>query len=150
MGVTTLSGNELLKARTGRGVGGHLSYATSRYSLGGSKLSPKAQEVQKQLKEHGLIKAGRTPIVLSSDEALGEDGRRRKAMDEESSNPVKKIWMGEEKEGWKEKRLREEQEALDDGRGYGGLIMDQIKEVWYGSEKKMEEVKAEDEKRIVK
>ncbi|GAM35074.1 hypothetical protein TCE0_015r03089 [Talaromyces pinophilus] len=43
---------------------------------------------------------------------------------------AQKIWMGSETENWKEKRLREEQEALDEGKGYGDLIMDHIWEVW--------------------
>lgn len=38
--------------------------------------------------------------------------------------------MGQEEEGWMEKRLREEQKALEEGKGYSGLIMDQIWEVW--------------------
>lgn len=42
----------------------------------------------------------------------------------------KKLWMGSESEGWKERRVREEREALEEGRGYAGLILDQIWEVW--------------------
>ncbi|CRG83663.1 hypothetical protein PISL3812_01018 [Talaromyces islandicus] len=41
-----------------------------------------------------------------------------------------KIWMGAETEGWKERRLREEQQALAEGKGYGDLIMEHIWEVW--------------------
>jgi hypothetical protein len=41
-----------------------------------------------------------------------------------------KIWLGGETEGWKERRLREEQKALEEGKGYGDLIMDHIWEVW--------------------
>lgn len=41
-----------------------------------------------------------------------------------------KIWMGGESEGWKERRLREEQQALAEGKGYGDLIMEHIWEVW--------------------
>jgi hypothetical protein len=41
-----------------------------------------------------------------------------------------KIWMGAETEGWKERRLREEQQALAEGKGYGDLIMEHIWDVW--------------------
>ena len=57
-----------------------------------------------------------------------------------------KLWMGSEKVGWKEKRLREEREALEEGRGYGGLIMDQIWDVWtWGKGKEEEEEEGEED-----
>ena len=57
---------------------------------------------------------------------------------------AKEIWMGGEKEGWKERRLREEQEKINQGEGYGSMIMDQIWEVWNWGEKKGEEIKDKD------
>ena len=52
--------------------------------------------------------------------------------------------MGGETEGWKERRLREEQEKINQGEGYGSMIMDQIWEVWnWGDKNKAEEVKDE-------
>jgi hypothetical protein len=46
-----------------------------------------------------------------------------------------RLWMGGEKEDWKERRLEEERRALESGRGYGDLIMQQVKEVWKGEGK---------------
>ncbi|KXX75282.1 Exocyst complex component SEC3 [Madurella mycetomatis] len=43
-----------------------------------------------------------------------------------------RLWMGGEKEGWKERRLEEERQALERGEGYGELIMRQVREVWKG------------------
>lgn len=43
--------------------------------------------------------------------------------------------MGEEKDGWMKRRAENEKVKLEDGVGYAGLIMEQIKEVW-GVEKK--------------
>ena len=57
---------------------------------------------------------------------------------------LKRLWMGQETEGWKERRLQEEREALKDGRGYSGLIMDQVWEVW--NQKKSESNDRKDEK----
>jgi hypothetical protein len=54
--------------------------------------------------------------------------------------------MGNEGDDWKQKRDQKEKEALEEGRGYGGLIMDQIWEVWNWGRDKAEEVKEIDEK----
>ncbi len=59
---------------------------------------------------------------------------------------LEKVWMGDEGADWKAKRDQREREALEDGRGYGGLIMDQIYEVWGWGKEKAEEVKEVDEK----
>ncbi|EER25238.1 hypothetical protein D8B26_007853 [Coccidioides posadasii str. Silveira] len=57
----------------------------------------------------------------------------QKGAEKEDGGPVlaelgKKIWMGEETEGWKEKRMEEERKALEEGKGYGDLIMDHIRD----------------------
>jgi hypothetical protein len=54
---------------------------------------------------------------------------------------LEKVWMGDETKGWRERRMREEQKRLESGEGYWDLIMDQIKEVWRGEAKKVEELK---------
>ncbi|KAK4103817.1 hypothetical protein N658DRAFT_465460 [Parathielavia hyrcaniae] len=76
--------------------------------------------------------------------ALMEAERKRRAEAEGREyvpkSPVagglERWWMGGETEGWKERRLEEERRALESGKGYGGLIVDQIKEVWSGEGKK--------------
>ncbi|EEP79999.1 predicted protein [Uncinocarpus reesii 1704] len=40
----------------------------------------------------------------------------------------KKVWMGGETEGWRERRMEEERKALEEGKGYGDLIMDHIRD----------------------
>ena len=61
------------------------------------------------------------------------EGREYKARDRRGL--WERIWMGGEQEGWKERRLEEERRALESGRGYGGLIMDQLSEVFGGGGK---------------
>lgn len=61
---------------------------------------------------------------------LAQEQQDRKDRHEKDGGVLTKIWMGDEKEGWKEKRLEEEKKALESGKGYGSLIMDQIWEVW--------------------
>ncbi|KAL8803371.1 MAG: hypothetical protein Q9223_005992 [Gallowayella weberi] len=46
---------------------------------------------------------------------------------------ARRLWYGSETGNWKEKRMREEREALEEGRGYGGLIGDAVREVFGGS-----------------
>ena len=53
------------------------------------------------------------------------------------------------REDWKERRLKEEQEKLDQGEGYGGMIMDQIWDVWNWGEKKAEKLESKD-KQVVR
>jgi hypothetical protein len=48
-------------------------------------------------------------------------------------------------EDWKQQRLREEQEKLDQGEGYWDMIKDQVWQVWNQEENKMEELKEKDE-----
>ena len=43
---------------------------------------------------------------------------------------LQKMWMGEEKEGWKERRIEEEKKALEEGKTYTDMIYEQIWDVW--------------------
>lgn len=57
---------------------------------------------------------------------------------------VDKIWMGDQGDDWQIKRAEREREVLQNGEGYGTLIMDQIKEVWTGKKKNEDEEKEEE------
>ena len=84
----------------------------------------KARDVQERLKREKLLRSG------PGGQGMGD---RITGSGEEFGGIAamgKKLWMGEEGEGWKEKRMREEREAMEEGKGYGGMIMDQIWEVW--------------------
>lgn len=65
--------------------------------------------------------------------ALQEERERRELA---SRGPLTKLWMGSEKGNWTEERRKKEKEALERGEGYGDLIIEQIKEVFTGGEKK--------------
>lgn len=66
------------------------------------------------------IKEGLPPLDL--------EGEKKQA--EEKRGVLTKVWMGDEKDGWKEKRLDEERKALESGKGYSDLIVEQIWDVW--------------------
>ncbi|KAL8715409.1 MAG: hypothetical protein Q9220_000743 [cf. Caloplaca sp. 1 TL-2023] len=60
---------------------------------------------------------------------------------------ARRLWFGAETpQSWKQQRAREEREALEDGRGYGDLIGDSVREV-FGTVESREEVEAFDKKR---
>lgn len=72
--------------------------------------------------------------------ALPEAERRRLQEERErkeraARGPLQRLWMGDEKENWREERARKDREALEEGKSYGDLIVEQVKEV-FGSEKK--------------
>lgn len=43
---------------------------------------------------------------------------------------ARRLWMGKEQPGWQERRLREDQEKLDEGESYAGLIGNAIMEAF--------------------
>ncbi len=59
---------------------------------------------------------------------------------------VKKVWMGEETEGWQGRRIRKEREELEGGKGYGDIILGQVREVFPGFGGKREEGEGGEEK----
>ncbi|KAK2753154.1 hypothetical protein FQN54_007980 [Arachnomyces sp. PD_36] len=117
-GAFLLSSNHITRERTGRGITEHLSSFSSN-SFSTIPNNERAEAVRARLRAEKELKG----------ETLGlKDAEKEKAG--EQRNVVEKIWMGGEEEGWKEKRLKEEQKALDEGKGYGDLIQEHIWEVW--------------------
>jgi hypothetical protein len=122
-------------------------------NMSASSLPPKAQEMQVRLREE---KARREEARLGGIEDVkrkGEDLARRTEeerirveKEKKERGLLEKVWMGNEGDDWKQKRDQKEKEALEEGKGYGGLIMDQIWEVWNWGRDKAEEVKEVDER----
>ncbi|OJI99230.1 hypothetical protein ASPVEDRAFT_50747 [Aspergillus versicolor CBS 583.65] len=146
-GAFCASANHITRERTGRSILERIEDRVSRSSthspkpsfIGSGDLpSDKAREIQAK------VRAAREARM--QEEGVGrEEMERLKAQKEQDRSVLDRFWMGNEKGGWKERRLREEQKALDEGRGYGDLIKDHIWEVWTWGEKKGEE-KEEDGK----
>lgn len=72
-------------------------------------------------------------------DAAGEELEKLKARQSQEKGVVDRVWMGGESAGWKERRLREEQKAIEEGKGYSDLIMDHIWDVWNWGRKTEEE-----------
>ncbi|KAK4938930.1 hypothetical protein LTR10_020678 [Elasticomyces elasticus] len=123
-GAFVVSANYQTKQRTGAGFMGHLGRPFA--------MPKRAQEIQaQQMERKRLLEEAAAPAERKKGSLLEEKARE--------------IWMGGETEGWKERRLKEEQEKLDQGEGYWDMIRDQVWEVWNWGEKKAEDLKEKDE-----
>ncbi|KAF2203282.1 hypothetical protein GQ43DRAFT_367232, partial [Delitschia confertaspora ATCC 74209] len=112
-----VSADHLTTQSTGKGLYQHLLWTPK---LPGSELpTERAREVQRALKEKELREQGK--------DAMRE---LRREQEEKKQGVLQKLWMGDEKEGWKERRLQEERDALEQGKNYTDMILEQIWEVW--------------------
>lgn len=101
--------------KTGQGILWH---------LGNSLPSARNRErVEELRREEDEARARREQLF----EATREKERQR---EEKPRGLLKSVWMGGESDDWIEERKRKEREALEEGKGYGSLIWDQVKEVW--------------------
>ena len=74
-----------------------------------------------------------------------EEGVKERQKEQEKRRGVLgRIWMGGEDENWKERRMQEERAAMEEGKGYGEVMMEQIREVFRGETKELDEVNKED------
>lgn len=141
-GSFVASADHLVKERTGAGL---------LYQLPGAKLPPMALEYQERLRRSEQQQKRLLDEPLPQTSTVQQELEKRKIEHRQPAGlekAAKDLWMGGEKEGWKERRLAEEQKKLDQGEGYGSMIMDQIWDVWNWGEKKTEELKEKDEKVI--
>ncbi|GAB1201264.1 hypothetical protein BDV32DRAFT_44652 [Aspergillus pseudonomiae] len=132
------SANHVTHERTGRSIVDrvHSKISSGRTIVPSGLPSERALEIQarmraareKQLREGGLTT---------------EEIEKLRAREMQDKGVMERVWMGGESEGWKERRLREEQEALDAGKGYGDLIKEHIWDVWTWGKKDAEEGKKE-------
>lgn len=69
---------------------------------------------------------------MKQDEAARQEAERLRQEDEESRKRglLTRVWMGDESGDWKQRRIEEDKKALESGKGYADIIMDQIWEVW--------------------
>ena len=164
LGGTFAGGNQVCHEYTGRSI---IRRFKDRAKLvTGGELPEKARLVQAQLKAEKAARERRNEESLRAkvagiEPASGESSAileevRRKAEADAKEKEVEKrrlidrIWLGGEDKNWKEKRDQREREYLEDGRGYGALIMDQIWEVWTWGKDNTEEIKEKDEEILEK
>lgn len=95
-----------------------------------SGLPEKAKRTQELMR---LERERREAMLPEAERKALQEAREKK--EAASRGIVSKLWMGSEKEDWRQERARKEKETLENGEGYGTLIMDQVKEVFSGSKK---------------
>ncbi|KAM7195290.1 hypothetical protein V8F33_006798, partial [Rhypophila sp. PSN 637] len=118
--------NQLAHDYTGKSIVARSNERWGAILSAGSGALPSQAEKNRQLilaeKERlRRVKEGLPPLTSLEEE-------KKKA--EEKKGVLTKVWMGDEKEDWKEKRLEEERKALEAGKGYSDLIVEQIWDVW--------------------
>ncbi|OAT06588.1 hypothetical protein BDBG_02774 [Blastomyces gilchristii SLH14081] len=122
-----VSANRLSSVHTGSSIVGHIRSRTvgeNRPNVFRDLPTPQAEAMQAQLRAARDAEIREGKIVGEELERL-----KRRQEKEKEMNIVKKVWMGGEREGWKERRRREELKALEEGKGYGDLIKEHIWDV---------------------
>ena len=104
-----LSADHLCESHYGRSLVSQLSPFRAATDL----PTERAREVQAKIRE-----------------ARDEERRKLGQSAEEDKGVLKKIWMGGETEGWKERRLQEEKKAIEEGKSFSDMIYEQIWDVW--------------------
>lgn len=102
-----LSADHLCESYYGRGLVTQLSPFRAVTEL----PTERAREVQNKIRE-------------------AKEEERRKLGKPEDEGVLKKIWMGGETDGWKERRLEEEKKAIEEGKSFSDMIYEQIWDVW--------------------
>ena len=135
-GLTVYSANHLYRESTGRSIWDRINASrvgSSPESVSASLPTDRAREFQQQWKEQ-------------REAQMQREGRTTAETEKAKQGVLDKIWMGKETEGWSEKREKEVQEALAEGKGYGDIIMDQIWDVWNWGKKTDEDDSTSSEK----
>ena len=138
-----LSANEVHRERRGQSILERFRQGRGRKKEGVRPRSPPPSALAQAATTAAAADNNSTILQSLSDSCHEEHARvaahkEKLARGQEAGvvGMAKKLWMGGEAPDWKERRLREEREALAQGKGYGGLIWEQIWEVWNGGKKR--------------
>jgi hypothetical protein len=119
-----LSADHLFTVNTGRGL---VQQFAPRNGFGDAMPTEKAREMQRVIREEREKGRRLDGVNGNGGGVLSGEGDGRVGGDR---SVLGKLWMGDEKEGWKERRLEEERKALEEGKGYMDMIFEQVWEVW--------------------
>ena len=104
---------------------------TSIYSRIGNRFSG--------FTDMGLPEPAKRTQQLIKEQKERDAALKRAAQQEEESRSVglagtvSDVWMGGESADWKKKRAEEDRRSLDEGKGFSGIIIDQISDVFSGN-----------------
>ena len=134
-GAFAVSANHITREQTGRSIVERLEarISTRPPSIFRDLPSDRAQEIQARMRAAREAQIREVGLV-------GDELEKVKARQKQEQGVAQRVWMGGESEGWMERRLREEQKALEEGKGYGDLIQEYIWDVWnWGKKDESEE-----------
>jgi hypothetical protein len=142
-GVFSVSTNRLAYEYTGQSL---YSRFSSRVGSAFDTSQPEGiRRTQERIREEKAARRARDEedrrrslgLSAAAAAAAAEGGKQNEGEESPPSPGVAgalhRTWMGGEKSGWKERRLEEERKALEEGKGYGDLIMEHIREAFGGS-----------------
>jgi hypothetical protein len=127
-----VSANHITRERTGRSIVERIEARISRPpSIMRELPSERAEEIQARLRaaRDAQIREAEAESKAKAS-SVSDELERLKARQMQEKGIAQRVWMGGEEEGWMEKRLRKEKEALEEGKGYGDLIYEHVWEVW--------------------
>lgn len=130
-----ISANYITGQRTGRSIVERIESRIARpqnFSTFADLPSDRARQLQEQMR------AARDAQVREGS-VVGEELEKLKARQRQDQGVAQRVWMGGESEGWMERRLKEEQKAIEEGKGYGDLIQEYIWDVWNWGKKEEED-----------
>jgi hypothetical protein len=133
VGAFGFSANHVIREQTGRSIVERIESRIARPRILSDLPSERAQEVQMRLRaaREAQLREGGMPA---------DELEKWKALQKQQDQGIaQRVWLGGEKEGWMERRLQEEQKALEEGKGYGDLISDYVWDVWSWGKSREEE-----------
>ncbi|KAF4994222.1 rhomboid family membrane [Fusarium heterosporum] len=123
-GAFSLATNQLAYEYTGSSI--YSRFGNRMGSMMGTELPEGAQRTQQLLREHREREAA----------LRARQGQPAKQTEEDKSGVAKalnEVWMGGESKDWREQRAKEHQQKLEEGKGLGDIIIEQVADVWSGN-----------------
>ena len=77
--------------------------------------------------EEGKLRLAHVVRDIDDEKRKEKEAKEKRARER---GPIGRFWIGSEGEDWVEKRRRKEEKAFEEGKGYGGLMWDQIVEAF--------------------
>jgi hypothetical protein len=122
--TTVFSTNYLVADYTGRTITQHITGA--RPPVLSSAGAQQTDDAQTRVSD--AVRLERQEALLRAPHA--------QSVDKEKTGIAEQVEASRQQAKWAIERQREEQEALDEGKGFGDIIMDQVYEVWNWGKKR--------------
>ncbi|KAL2212153.1 hypothetical protein CC79DRAFT_350455 [Sarocladium strictum] len=121
-GTWSLASNQLAYEYTGTSIYSRIGNRfTSTLDMGLPEAAKKTQQLIKEQKERDA--------ALKRAAGQDQDGDKSAGL----TGTLNEVWMGGESTDWKKKRAEEDRLSLEEGKGFSGIILDQIGDVFSGN-----------------